>query len=53
MKYLSPQIEDDGTITVHDIDAPGYRRQATPDETIAALIYMVSELQAKLRRLSE
>lgn len=52
MKHLSPQIEDDGHITVHDIDADGFRRLATTDEAFAALVYMVSELQEKLRALS-
>ena len=36
-----------------EAEATGYRRQATAEETIAALIWMVGELQQKLKRLSD
>ncbi len=55
MKYLYPKIEEDGTITVYDYEASetDYRRQATADETIAALIFMVQQLQNRLKSLGE
>ncbi len=53
MKYSSPKIEEADSsgnlcVTIHDIDAEGYRRNATPEETQQAILYWIDDIHSRL-----
>lgn len=52
MKYRAPQIEETNRgeyyVTVHDVDADGYRRAAGPEETHQAILYWIQDIHARI-----
>lgn len=53
MHFLTPKIESEGyngplVVTVYDCDAPGYRRNATPEEVQQAILYWIAEIHSRI-----